>query len=61
MKRVLISLEIPDLNPWNRFSAVACVIVSMGKVLKDGGFDVYINQYRFEDVYSKINKTETIT
>lgn len=55
IRRVLISLEIPALEPWNRFSAVACVVCSFAEVLESGGFEVYINQYRFTTVKKKLD------
>lgn len=54
IRRVLISLEIPGLQPWNRFSAVACVVCSFAEVLHNGGYDVFINQHPFEDVRKRI-------
>ena len=43
-------MEIPNLLPWNRFSAVACVIWSFAEILHNDGYDVYINEYEFEIV-----------
>lgn len=54
--RVLISLEIPDLQPWNRFSAVACVVCSFAEVLHSNGYDVYINQHPFSDVTREMHR-----
>lgn len=55
MKRVLISLEVPDLAPWNRFSAVACVVCSFAEILHNNKYEVFINQYPFEKVLTELN------
>lgn len=47
MSRILISLEIPVLVPWNARSAVANVVSSFCEVLHADGHEVYINQYPF--------------
>jgi len=50
IKRILISVEIPNFLPWNRFSAVACVVKSFAEVLHLNGYVIFINEYDFDTV-----------
>jgi glycosyltransferase involved in cell wall biosynthesis len=50
MNRILISVESPFFIPWDKFSAVACVVRSFAETLHNNGYEVYINEYSYKSI-----------